>query len=296
MKKIGVVTNLSKDLDLSYTKKIIGFIVENNCRPVLRLIEKNSDVTAADTATHDALVNEYGGDIFDGTAFVAVLGGDGTILRVAREAALTATPIMGINLGTLGYLTDVEKKEGHTAVGNAIRGDFSLQKRIMLEARLDGGLEAATPHDRLLALNEVCVRNCGFGKMISIELYINGQYTDTIRADGIIVSTPTGSTAYNLAAGGPILIPDGTMLAITPICPHALYTRPLVISAADSVRIKIAGNTSGESLLLLDGQTRLPLERGAVVTVSSPECYLPLIKTNDLSFYDILRHKMLCFS
>jgi len=217
--------------------------------------------------------------------FCVVLGGDGTMLRVAHHAAVCDTPILGINLGNLGFLTDVDKSQGIAALEKILSGKHTCEKRIMLEAEF-GSKEIIALQERL-ALNEVFVGNPG--RLIDYTLYVNEQRMASTRADGIIISTPTGSTAYNLAAGGPLLIPGGQMVAITPVCPHSLSARPWVINATDTVRI-VAKQPSHVSI---DNYPRGEISAGGSVFVKTSEHRATILKTTQVNFYTTLKKKKL---
>lgn len=283
MKTAGIIINLDKDPTLEYSKKLIEYIYSKKCEIVVtRDIENMLFVPV------DLKFVENTDEICKCVDFVIVLGGDGTILTVARTACLYNTPILGINLGTLGYLSDVEKNEAFNAVDKVLSGDFFIEKRMMLEAFLDGKENIGNSG---LALNEVCIRNSVFSRMIRLEVSINNEFIDSFRADGLIVSTATGSTAYNLAAGGPILKPDTDLISITHLCPHTLYARPYVVSGNDIIKLKI--NKSDKNIVLfLDGHENLSLNSGSEVVVKRSRYYTNIIKTSSLSFYDILRRKM----
>jgi len=229
--------------------------------------------------------------LYQKSDFIIALGGDGTILRTAPLAAKYATPIIGINLGTLGYLTDAEEKGGIEAVGKVLENRFNTEKRMMLGAEiLDGDLKVL--QGSLVALNDVCILRGSAPKVKTFNLNINGQFLDSYKADGIIIATPTGSTAYNISAGGPVLKPDIEIIAITPVCPHKMHSRPMVVSADDVVSIEIKDNYEHEAVLTLDGQDHIVLEKGQMVKVRKSPDYLTLIKTSDMGFYDILRAKL----
>ena len=227
-------------------------------------------------------------EFYEKSDFVVVIGGDGTILRVARKAAIYGTPILGINFGTLGYLADVERSDGKIAIEKVLNGDYKIEKRMMLEAYIERG---CISHDTQLALNEVCVSNSNFSRMISLSVEVNDEYINTFRADGIIVSTPTGSTAYNLSAGGPILNTNTELMTITHICPHALYARPIVVSGDDVIKIKIAGDYSNTQVTF-DGQNDDRVKSGDTIEIRKSKYQTSIIKTTNLSFFDILRRKM----
>lgn len=216
--------------------------------------------------------------------FLAILGGDGTILHSAAKAAEYEKPIIGINLGTLGYLTDVEKSDAKSAFEKVFSKQYKIEKRMMLEAEFSGG--------KFSALNDIYLSKGAESKMIRLDVYINEEYIDYYSADGIIFSTPTGSTAYNLSAGGPILKPDLEMIAITPICPHTLYARPFVISGEDVISVKIREGQRGDAFLAADGETKMLLKEGQIIKIKKSPLATATIKTNSLGFYEILRKKM----
>lgn len=280
MKQIGFITNIQKDPDLSFTKKLIDFVIEKGCIPLL------SETTKKCKCNGCKIMN--GDDIYKKSDFAVVMGGDGTILRVAGKSSIYNLPILGINLGTLGYLAEVEKNDAKNAIEAVLDGNYTIEKRMMIEASTINGENES---EKKIALNEVAVNNGGFSRMLEISLEINNQYVDTFRADGIIISTPTGSTAYNLSAGGPILKPDTELMAVTYVCPHALFSRPYVVSGNDTVKISIGGNYNNV-ILSLDGRQTLPINQGSSIIVRRSKYCTSIIKTTKLSFYDILRRKM----
>ncbi|MCL2049014.1 MAG: NAD(+)/NADH kinase [Defluviitaleaceae bacterium] len=217
--------------------------------------------------------------------FCVVLGGDGTMLRVSHFAAILGIPLIGINLGTLGFLTDVDRENGIAALEKILNNEYIKESRLMLEAEF--ATEAITPMEQRLALNEVLVGETG--KLIEYSIYVNEQFMTALRADGILVSTPTGSTAYNLSAGGPILVPGGNMVAITPVCPHSLSARPWVVGAADTVRI-IAKRSSH---VYIDGYMRGRLPAGEAVFIKVSDYTASIIKTTQTNFFSVLRKKKL---
>ncbi len=280
MKNIGFITNIEKDPDLSYTAQLVKWVIDKGCQvyiksEIFNKIGMGVGVPDADT-------------IYKCSDFVVVLGGDGTILRVSRNAAIYKTPVLGINFGTLGYLADVERNDAIEALTKVMENRYKVEKRMMIEAVVEhnGSFYKMNP-----ALNEVCITNLGFSRMIILNIEINNKFVDTVRADGIIISTPTGSTAYNLSAGGPILNPQTELMTITHICPHTLYSRPLVVSGNDEVKIRVVGNDN-DIQVTCDGQISVPLKDGDVVSVKKSDYYTSIIKTTNMNFYDILRRKM----
>ena len=278
-KKIGFVTNIEKDPTLQETKKMVDFVLKKGCE--VYVSETFSDV-------HPDVIATSSSEMYKSVDFVVVIGGDGTILRVARSAAIFDTPILGINFGTLGYLADVEKVNAIDAIEKVLNGDFTIENRMMLEPYVERG---CVSHEINLALNEVCITNSVCSRMIKLSVEVNGEYFDTFRADGIIVSTPTGSTAYNLSAGGPILSPHTELMTITHICPHTLYARPFGIDGNDVVRIRVQSNYNNVQMSC-DGQSTVQMKNDDVIVVKKSRYVTRIIKTTNMNFYDILRRKM----
>jgi len=246
---VGIVANQQKDSGLAYTCQVKTF-----------LEARGVTITPA-------------GEKAD---FWVVLGGDGTMLRAAQEAAHLDVPLLGINLGTMGFLTDVDKEDGITALANVLAGRFESQKRLMLYSK----------RGQHLALNEVLVSS-PTGGLVRYNVYVNGLHMDEIRAVGIIVATPTGSTAYNLSAGGPILAPYGQMIVITAVCPHSLGARPCVVSADDTISIVPAG----PAVLMIDGEKKEILQGGETAEIARAPVCATIIKTTSAHFYEVLRKK-----
>ena len=278
-KKIGFVTNIEKDPTLQETKKMVDFVLKKGCE--VYVSENFSDV-------HPDVIATSSSEMYKSVDFVVVIGGDGTILRVARSAAIFDTPILGINFGTLGYLADVEKINAIDAIEKVLNGDFTIENRMMLEPYVERG---CVSHEINLALNAACITNSVCSRMIKLSVEVNGEYFDTFRADGIIVSTPTGSTAYNLSAGGPILSPHTELMTITHICPHTLYARPFVIDGNDVVRIRVQSNYNNVQMSC-DGQSTVQMKNDDVIIVKKSRYVTRIIKTTNMNFYDILRRKM----
>lgn len=281
LKKIGIIPNTLKDIEFEMTKQIIDWACDSGCTPLIS--EQVS--SSLDFKQFNTDINS----IYSESDFLIVLGGDGTLLSVARNAALHSTPILGINLGTLGFLTDVEKSEAKVAFDKMISGDYILEKRMMLQANI---LTQITAHETLISLNDICITRGAFLRIIDMKIYINDEFVDLFSGDGIIISTPTGSTAYNLSAGGPILSPDSEMIVITPICPHALYSRSFVVSGNDSIKIEINDISNNNATLNMDGQIGNILKNGDLISIKKSKYYTTIVKTNKLGFYKILRQKI----
>lgn len=216
------------------------------------------------------------------------LGGDGSLLGVARAAADTGTPIVGVNLGELGFLTMTTPDDVENCLDKVLQGNVTVEERLMLRCRLRRDGRVIANHD---VLNDVVINKSAMARILDIELRISGTGVTTYRADGLILSTPTGSTAYNLAAGGPILVPTMRALVVTPICPHTLSLSPLVVP--DRSRFEMELKNEGEDVFLtLDGQIGLPLEYGDVVLAEKSGRVTRLIRTPEMDTYRVLRSKL----
>ena len=270
MKKIGIFTNISKDPQLTTAHQLMAYIRSCGHEPLLVKEQENEHLK-------------------ENLDFLLVLGGDGTMLTAARYAAYLPTPLLGINMGNIGYLTDVEIGQAEYAINEVLAGNYTTEKRMMLEAQ--AGLGSAH-----LALNDITIYRGQSSRLIQCIVSINGEYMDTFRADGLIISTPTGSTAYNLSAGGPILKPDAKMLVITPICPHSLNVRPTVISYEDTVSVRFVNDPG--IIISFDGNgvstagMSVEQEGCTEITVCASQYVTNIIKTKGLGFYEILRMKI----
>jgi len=218
---------------------------------------------------------------------VLSLGGDGTLLQAARLVAKMGIPILGVNLGHLGFLTEIELNELFPSLERLLRGDFRIEDRMMLSACLerDGRKTSFT------ALNDVVITKGAFSRMLRLEVYVDEAYLDTYPADGLIVSSPTGSTAYSLSAGGPLVSPELQVMIITPICPHTLYARPLVVRGDREIRVRVHA-PGAEVMLTVDGQQGVHLDDGDEVLTSRAETPARLIRLQGRSFYSLVREKL----
>ena len=219
---------------------------------------------------------------------VIVLGGDGTLLSVARIFAATKTPILSVNLGSLGFLTEVRLVDLYPTLDGWCRNCHTLDARTMLEASLWRDGQMVSSHE---ALNEVVVSKGEIARMGDFAVELDGKHVARFRADGVIVSTPTGSTAYTLAANGPILTPDVDALVVTPICPHLLTLRPIVIrgDALLTVRVEAVPN---QALLTMDGQSAVTLQRGDEVRCRRSSHTVNLVRLSESGFFEALRSKL----
>ncbi|MDQ3806442.1 MAG: NAD(+)/NADH kinase [Acidobacteriota bacterium] len=219
---------------------------------------------------------------------IVVLGGDGTMIATARMVGDHGTPVLGVNYGTLGYLADFTHEEMTPALEAILAGDYTVDRRMMLAAEVRRGGEMLL-HDRVL--NDVVISKSALARIIEIETWVDRKFVNLFRADGLIVSTPTGSTAYNLSAGGPVIYPSMRAVVVTPICPHTLSNRPLVLP--DDAEFELVLKTPKEEVALtLDGQVGMPLEYEDRVTVRKSRTSFNLIQAHTRNYFDVLRNKL----
>jgi NAD+ kinase len=219
---------------------------------------------------------------------LVALGGDGTLLAAARLALAGGKPLLGVNLGHLGFLTEVELPDLFTGLERLLTGDYRLEERMVLKGEVWRGEGLAAS---FCALNDMVVSRGAFSRLLELRTCVEQDFVATYPADGLIVSTPTGSTAYSLAAGGPIIVPSLEVILLTPICPHTFYARPLVIEAERQVRVRVETERA-EAMLTVDGQRGHPLAVGDEVRVTKAPKYLHLVKLGGRSFFEIMRQKL----
>lgn len=269
MKRLGININSTKDPE--------GNILKNMTK-VIYNIDKDIDIrTFRDSI---GLESESSKEL----EAVIALGGDGTILRTARALVRHEVPILGVNIGNLGFLSSVESEEGGSAIKKLLSGEYTVEKRMMIHCTF------GTNHS-YTALNDIVVAKGTLARMVRYEIYIDDTFYTRFTADGIIISTPTGSTAYSLSAGGPIIHPNLELIAITPICPHSLGIRTLVIDDKSKLTIIIKGNR--ESVYLtVDGQEAINLSGMDQVTVQKAPFSCNIITFEGYNYFDILRKKI----
>ena len=220
---------------------------------------------------------------------VLVLGGDGTFLAAAREAARQDVPILGVNLGGLGFLTETAESDLYSALERLVAGDGEIEPRMMVEARVDSRKGKARWTES--GLNDVVIHQSDESRMVHLELRIGRTPIGTLAADGLIVATPTGSTAYSLSAGGPIVEPTLEALLATPICPHSLAFRPLLVGADEKLRVRV-GRDVNRARLTVDGQISRPLAAGDDIEIRRAKSRVSMLSLKRESFYEVLREKL----
>lgn len=274
MDRYLIVTNDGKDTDYSVTDQVVTLL--QNAGKTCILCQKDEDKN---------IIMESVPDQID---CAIVIGGDGSLIEVARTLWEKDVPILGINMGTLGYLTEVEVNHIEEDLNQMLAGDYVFEERMMLK----GTLEDETQD---VALNDIVVSRKGELRIIHFKLFVNGELLNSYEADGVIISTPTGSTAYNLSAGGPVVEPTASLIVITPICSHALNTRSIVLSSEDEIMIEIGEGRNGsreEVYVTFDGADRMIMETGAKIMVRRADARTKILKLNKVSFLETLRRKM----
>ena len=284
MKKVAILPNIQKDKGLAVTKRLVRYLEEKGCQP--RLSEAVADLAElpqyAQTET----------ELYQNSDLLISLGGDGTLLGIGRRTAKFEKPILGINLGTLGFLTAEDKNYAEAAIDKVLKGDFKLEKRMMLEGRVYRGKELI---GKDIALNDIVIGRDGHLRVVRFKNYVNDVYLNSYNADGIIISTPTGSTGYSLSAGGPIVSPNAAMTIMTPIAPHTLNTRSIIFPAQDVITVEIGKGRHCDcekGIASFDGDTFIPMVTGDCIQIRQADVKTKILKLNHLSFVEVLRRKM----
>ena len=222
------------------------------------------------------------------TQLVTVMGGDGTMLRTARCLSKYNVPIVGINMGNFGYLTEVNLNEMNSALEVILSGNYLTEKRMMLDVSISQGPKIINAG---VVLNDAVIDRGNLSRIVELETTINNKYLTTYKADGLIISTPTGSTAYSLSAGGPIVYPEKDLIIINPICPHTLTNRPIIVPENSDLRLRLWSKGRG-AILTLDGQETFRVRSGDVVTIKKSKYSTTLVLSPHRSYWEILRSKL----
>ncbi len=274
MKKAALIVNRNKDPELIVAGRIRETLEAGGCTCVLQEpLPESPDLTFPLPADAECVI---------------VLGGDGTLLQAARSARLFDLPLLGVNLGTLGYLAEVERNSIDTALHRLLVGDYTIEERMMLSGRLhDGHTENA--------LNDIVITRSGSLQIVKLLVHVNGQLLNLYEADGVILSTPTGSTAYNLSAGGPIVEPQARIILLTPISPHTLTNRSIVLSPEDVIRVEIGEGRDGAELTVevnFDGNLTCPMRTGESLEIARSQAVTRIIRLEQVGFLEVLRRKL----
>lgn len=279
MKKIGIIVKPHKPEAKDVLKELVLWVESHHLEAVL-------DV---DTANILNIKSKYQkSQIASLVDMIIVLGGDGTLLSVARLTVAKGIPILGVNLGGLGFLTEVTLDELYPTLEKVIKGDYIIDERMMLMTHIhrQGERLAQSP-----VLNDVVINHGIIARMIILDIFVNSQFVTSLRGDGLIISTPTGSTAYSLSAGGPIIHSTVNAVILTPICPHTLTNRPIVIP--DNVKIEAILKTEDEGVMVtFDGQVGFSLRKDDIVEMRRAETRVKLIQSTGKNYYEVLRKKL----
>ena len=281
-KKVAIITKLECDVDFSYTREAVKVLSECGLQV---LINQNVKYRLGDQRDHVLLIYSER-DLFETSDMIVVLGGDGTMLDVCIRASENAKPVVGVNLGNLGFLTAVERDK-ITALSEIANGNFSIEERMMLDVELTAKF---TVH-RQRVLNEVVIASGTRSKMGEFELQNGEEKLLGYRADGLIIATPTGSTAYSLSVGGPIIVPHSKTIAITPVAPHSLNMRPIVICDDWTITLDVESR-SHNFLVAIDGRSE-SCKESTRLTISRADYMIKVIKRFDHIFFNTLRNKMM---
>jgi NAD+ kinase len=279
MHTIGVVAKPQRAQALSLARELVDWLQR---REITALVEADN---AAQIGCGSARTKE---EIVAAAEMIVVLGGDGTLLSVARLMRDHPVPILGVNLGHFGFLTAFSSDELLPMIERVLAGDFQVEQRMTLDVSLRRRGEALQQPQ---VLNEAVITQGTLARIIDVETAVDGQDVCIYRADGLIVATPTGSTAYSLSAGGPIVHPSVGVMVLSPICPHMLTHRPMVLP--ESALVTVMVRTPHEHVVLtLDGQEGIPLREGDVVEIRKGESSVPLVRATNRNYFDVLRSKL----
>lgn len=277
---LGIIVNPHKDGASSTLEELLSILSTHNITAILeqdtaKILLQKDGIEASDLAAQ--------------CDYIAVLGGDGTMLNAVSRIGKTDTPVVGINIGTLGFLTSCTDDEIHILVESLLKGDLKVVPRSLLKATLTLPNGSSSEHH---ALNEITINRGQTGRLVSLDAYIDGDLLNHYRADGLIVASPTGSTAYSLAAGGPLLSPIAQNFVITPICPHSLTNRSLVLADSSVIDLRQTDALEDPTTFTVDGREIIELPPGANIRVERSDRTLQLVRLPGRSFFSTLRTKL----
>lgn len=304
IRSVGIITNTEKDKDLAYTAELIkklsvhgidinvpdAILNRLSCQMATQRVEaycKGSCSNFQPPTSNFQGISEQ--QVLSQSDVLICLGGDGTFLKVARSTCGQNKLLLGINLGGLGFLTEFDRHDIDAAVDGLIKGSYTIEDRMMIEAVVHrDGKEIA----RNSALNDIVISKGLLSRILHIKTYIGDSYVDTYRGDGLIVATPTGSTAYSLSAGGPIVEPNSDLIIITPICPHTAHSRPIVLAANKSIKACIDESYRHHAMVTFDGQDGYEIRGADQICISRLPHTTRMIKMVGKNFFDVLRAKI----
>lgn len=283
MNRFCIITNTDKDGAVKAAVEIKKYLSEKKC------------VCVDATKEHAGDENRGYADVEkipDNTECIVILGGDGTIIHAACDIAGLDIPVLGINMGTLGYLADTEENEIYGTLDKLIRDEYEISSRMMMRGIVRRGNDIIYEGD---VLNDIVVGRNGFSRIISLNIYVNDELTETLRGDGIIIATPTGSTGYNLSAGGPVIKPNSNVLVITPICAHSMSSTSIVVSSEDKIAVEIIKSMKSremEAIASFDGGQGTRMDTGDIIEIEKSEFKTKLISTRNHGYFEVLHKKL----
>jgi len=272
MPTAAILTNKTKDTDGKITKK------------VAKILSKKYDILFSSDYDEDSLHIMY-----EKSDVIVVLGGDGTILRSAKYAAKYNTPILGINLGNLGFMAAAELSVIDEALDMFLKGEYDIEKRFMIDACIT---RSNKDTKTVTALNDIVVTRASYQRMVAFDVSVNGDHLASYQGDGLVVSTPTGSTAYSMSAGGPVVDPSLDVCIITPVCPHTMASKPVIVPGNAKIEIRFKSTFDDMAMLTADGQSGIRLSEGDIIKVNGSQNTIGLIKLSKMSFYNLFHLKL----
>jgi NAD+ kinase len=279
MKRVGIIAKGNKPEAIQAVKELVRWLKDHKVECVV-------DSALAKTVSHPAMEKQ---EMAEAVEMVVVLGGDGTLLAAARALQKKPIPILGVNLGGLGFLTEITLAELYPMLEAILRGRYKTDERMLLEARV---WRRGKVVDTFSVLNDVVINKGALARIIELETSVDQAYLTTFRADGLIISTPAGSTGYSLSAGGPIVYPSLRSIIITPICPHTMTNRPLIVPEEAVINVTLC-SADQEVFLTLDGQVGFKMELRDRVEIKKGEGFVRLIKSPSRGYFEVLRQKLM---
>ncbi|MBF0379436.1 MAG: NAD(+)/NADH kinase [Magnetococcales bacterium] len=284
MRNIGIITKLSDPEALKATKDLAKWLYKQGCKvAITQETAKDAKIAKKIATPADQEKLPHNRDL------VVVIGGDGTFIAACRAVGTTGTPLLGINMGRLGFLTEVTKDAMLSTMAEILDGRYTIEKRMLLAIKIKRKNKEILKY---LVLNDAVIHKGALARMLEYEVAIDKQFVFSSRADGLIISSPTGSTAYSLSAGGPIIHPTLNTILLVPICPHTLTNRPIAVPGDGIISITLSNISSLDQRLTLDGQTGFPLQEGDKILIKQSKHQLHVLHAADRNYYSILREKL----
>jgi NAD+ kinase len=281
VKRIGIFCKQKPNIDAKIISELTEWLESKNCTVYLEpdtadLIGKKPSTSKEEVSSNSDLI--------------IVLGGDGTLLKVAGIAHPHEVPILGVNLGSLGFLTETTMENLYPTLEQVLNGKCEVENRMLLNARV---LRNGKKIEDFNVLNDIVINNGALARIVNLEVFVDGQYMTSYRADGLIIASPTGSTAHSLSAGGPIIHPSIRALVLSPICPFALTNRPIVIPDSATIKVQLTTRNEDEDVrVTLDGQTGYSMKSGDILEAKKADIPLKLVQTPGKNYYQLLRKKL----